>query len=88
MTISEIQTNQDVPAFQMLSEDLRRQAKAIGLGQLVINGIWRSVQDDKTRADINPATGEVIPNVAEGSVADLDDVVKAMRPSSKAPVDA
>src|SRR5882672_10968609 len=47
--------------------------------KLLIDGKWRDSVSGKTFATINPATEEVIAEVAEGDVADIDLAVKAAR---------
>src|SRR5215469_4694229 len=46
-------------------------------GQLLINGQW--VSSSKTFDTINPATGEILTQVAEASGADVDRAVEAAR---------
>ena len=46
---------------------------------LFINGKWQDSVSGKTFETINPATGKVICNVAEGDKADIDLAVKAAR---------
>jgi phenylacetaldehyde dehydrogenase len=46
---------------------------------LLIGGEWVSAASGKTFAVYNPATGEVIANVAEGDKEDIDRAVKAAR---------
>src|SRR3954469_2222565 len=46
---------------------------------LLINGKWQDSVSGKTFETINPATGEVICNVAEGDKADIDLAVAAAR---------
>lgn len=46
---------------------------------LLINGKWQDSVSGKTFETINPATGEVICQVAEGDKADIDLAVKAAR---------
>src|SRR5947209_15629243 len=46
---------------------------------LLINGKWRDSVSGKTFPTLNPATGEVICQVAEGDKADVDLAVKAAR---------
>jgi len=48
---------------------------AIKPGKLLINGEW--VETAKTFDTINPATGEVLTQVAEASAADVDRAVAA-----------
>ena len=45
--------------------------------KLLIDGQWRDSLSGKTFATINPATEEVIAQVAEGDAADIDLAVKA-----------
>ncbi len=47
--------------------------------QLLIDGQWRESTSGKTFDTINPATEEVIAEVAEGDAADIDAAVKAAR---------
>ncbi|WP_169976025.1 aldehyde dehydrogenase family protein [Tautonia rosea] len=47
--------------------------------KLLINGQWRDSLSGKTFETINPATEEVIAQVAEGDAADIDLAVKAAR---------
>src|SRR5712671_266226 len=46
---------------------------------LFIGGKWQDSASGKTFETLNPATGEVICNVAEGDKADIDLAVKAAR---------
>src|SRR5947199_7230858 len=46
---------------------------------LLIGGKWRDSVSGKTFPTVNPATGEVICQVAEGDKADVDLAVKAAR---------
>src|SRR3954466_10448510 len=46
---------------------------------LFIGGKWQVSESGKTFSTINPATGEVICQVAEGDKADIDRAVKAAR---------
>src|SRR5262245_4881057 len=46
---------------------------------LLIGGKWQDSASGKTFETLNPATGEVICNVAEGDKADIDLAVKAAR---------
>ncbi len=48
-------------------------------GKLLINGNWQSAASGKTFKSVNPATGEVIAEVAEGDAADIDLGVRASR---------
>ena len=45
--------------------------------KLLINGEWVDSQSGKTFDNINPATGDVIAQVAEGDAADIDLAAKA-----------
>ena len=47
--------------------------------KLLIDGKWRDSKSGKTFETINPATEEVIAQVAEGDAADIDLAVKAAR---------
>ncbi len=47
--------------------------------KMLIDGKWRDSQSGKTFETINPATEEVITQVAEGDAADIDLAVKAAR---------
>ena len=47
--------------------------------KMLIDGQWRDSSSGKTFATINPATEEVIAEVAEGDAADIDLAVKAAR---------
>ncbi len=47
--------------------------------QLLIDGEWRDAVSGKTFATVNPATEEIIAEVAEGDAADIDLAVKAAR---------
>jgi aldehyde dehydrogenase (NAD+) len=47
--------------------------------KMLIDGQWRASVSGKTFATINPATEEVITQVAEGDAADIDLAVKAAR---------
>ena len=52
---------------------------AVRKGQLLIDGEWRDSVTGKTFESVDPATGEVIGVVAEGSREDVDLAVKAAR---------
>src|SRR5260370_9682853 len=47
--------------------------------KLLINGKWVDAASGKTFATYNPATGEVLANVAAGDKEDIDRAVKAAR---------
>jgi len=57
----------------------RRKIAATHQTKMLIDGKWRDSQSGKTFATINPATEEVITQVAEGDAADIDLAVKAAR---------
>ena len=46
---------------------------------MLINGKWTESASGKTFPTYNPATGEVLANVAEGDREDIDRAVKAAR---------
>src|SRR5271169_3970103 len=48
-------------------------------GKLLINGKWVEAASGKTFPTYNPATGEVLANVAAGDKEDIDRAVKAAR---------
>jgi acyl-CoA reductase-like NAD-dependent aldehyde dehydrogenase len=50
-----------------------------GSKKLLIGGKWVDAESGKTFETVNPATGEVLAKVAEGSKADIDKAVKAAR---------
>src|SRR5690348_17858076 len=56
-------------------------AKSVPVRQtkMLIDGKWVDSQSGKTFETVNPATGDVIANVAEGDKADVDKAVKAAR---------
>src|ERR1700747_3365644 len=47
--------------------------------KMLINGKWVEAASGKTFASYNPATGEVLANVAAGDKEDIDRAVKAAR---------
>jgi aldehyde dehydrogenase (NAD+) len=57
----------------------RRKSEPTHQTKLLIGGRWRDSQSGKAFATINPATEEVIAEVAEGDAADIDLAVKAAR---------
>jgi len=57
----------------------RRQTKRSLQTKLLIDGQWRDSVSGKTFETVNPATEEVIAQVAEGDAADIDLAVKAAR---------
>lgn len=48
-------------------------------GKLLIGGKWEDAAGGRTRAIVNPATGETLTHVAEGDASDIDRAVKAAR---------
>src|ERR1700679_3281553 len=48
-------------------------------GKLLINGKWVEAASGKTFPTYNPATGEVLANIAAGDKEDIDRAVKAAR---------
>src|ERR1700734_691439 len=48
-------------------------------GKLLINGKWVEAASGKTFPTYNPATGEVLSNIAAGDKEDIDRAVKAAR---------
>jgi len=57
----------------------RRTTRRAFQTKMLIDGQWRDSSSGKTFATINPATEEVIAEVAEGDAADIDLAVKAAR---------
>ena len=57
----------------------------LGRKQLFINGGWRDAAGGKTMPVVNPATEEVIAEVASASAADLDEAVAAARAALDGP---
>ncbi|NQW05505.1 MAG: aldehyde dehydrogenase family protein [Acidobacteria bacterium] len=57
----------------------------LGRKQLLINGEWRDASDGKTQPVINPATEEVIAEVASATVQDVDVAVSAARAALDGP---
>src|SRR4051812_7216145 len=51
--------------------------------KMLIDGKWVDAQSGKTFETLNPSTGEVIANVAEGDKADVDRAAKAARKASE-----
>ncbi|HYF52535.1 MAG TPA: aldehyde dehydrogenase family protein [Planctomycetota bacterium] len=47
--------------------------------KLLIDGKWLAAASGKTFTSVNPATGDVLANVAEGDAADVESAVKAAR---------
>src|SRR5262249_48721086 len=61
----------------------RGQARPAFLGRqqknMLIGGQWLAAASGKTIESINPATGEVLAEVAEGDAEDIDRAVRAAR---------
>ena len=57
----------------------------LGRKQLLIGGAWRDAADGKVMPVINPATEEVIAEVASASKDDVDAAVSAARDALKGP---
>jgi phenylacetaldehyde dehydrogenase len=53
--------------------------------KMLINGKWIEAASGKTFPTYNPATGDVLANVAEGDKADIDAAVKAARAAFEGP---
>src|SRR5512138_789509 len=51
----------------------------IAPGKLLVGGQWLDASDGKTFETINPATGEVLTQIAAGTKADVDRAVAAAR---------
>src|SRR4051794_9393911 len=59
--------------------ETRRATRRAFQTKLLIDGKWRDSQSGKTFDTVNPATEEVIAQVAEGDAADIDLAVRAAR---------
>ena len=57
----------------------------LGRKQLLINGNWQDAADGATMPVINPATEEVIAEVAAASASDVDAAVAAARAALSGP---
>ena len=57
----------------------RQKPKKTHQTKMLIDGRWRDSHSGKTFATINPATEEVIAEIAEGDAADIELAVKAAR---------
>ncbi|MEI6244956.1 MAG: aldehyde dehydrogenase family protein, partial [Acidobacteriota bacterium] len=57
----------------------------LGKKQLLINGEWRDASTGKTMPVMNPATEEVIAEVASASVEDVDAAVASARAAFEGP---
>ena len=53
--------------------------------KMLINGKWVEAASGKTFPTYNPATGDVLANIAEGDQADIDAAVKAARAAFNGP---
>jgi phenylacetaldehyde dehydrogenase len=66
-------------ALKVVSEDYKASSFLSQKHKLLINGKWEDAASGKTFETYNPATGEVLANVAEGDREDIDRAVKAAR---------
>ncbi len=57
----------------------------LGRKQLLIDGEWRDASDGKTQPVVNPATEEVIAEVASATAEDVDAAVRAARAALEGP---
>ena len=57
----------------------RRATRRAFQTQMLIDGKWQDSRSGQTFATVNPATEEIVANVAEGDAADIDLAVKAAR---------
>jgi len=57
----------------------------LGRKQLLINGEWRDASNGKTQPVVNPATEEIIAEVASATPEDVDAAVKAARAALEGP---
>src|SRR5687767_15481978 len=57
----------------------------LGRKQLLINGEWRDASDGKTQPVVNPATEEIIAEVASATNDDVDAAVRAARAALDGP---
>ena len=64
------------------ASQVRAGSRPIPRGQLFIGGTWRDSESGKTFTTSNPATGEVIAEVAQGTAADAADAAQAAREAS------
>ncbi|MGH6835486.1 MAG: aldehyde dehydrogenase family protein [Candidatus Acidiferrales bacterium] len=48
-------------------------------GKLYINGSWKEARDGKTRSTINPCTEAEITQIAQATVADVDEAIQSAR---------
>ena len=66
---------------QIINEGLALAQRWIAAGpkQLLIDGKWVPARSDRTIQSINPATEEVLAEIAEGDAADVDAAVAAAR---------
>jgi len=57
----------------------------LGKKQLLINGEWRDASNGRTQPVVNPATEEVIAEVASATPQDVDAAVQAARAALAGP---
>ncbi len=65
--------------LKVVSEDYKASSFLSQKHKLLINGKWEDAASGKTFETYNPATGEVLANVAEGDREDIDRAVKSAR---------
>ena len=74
-------------AIALVPQTRKVQAPQVAYQRMLIDGRWVDSVSGKTFATVNPATGEVICEVAEGDKADVDRAVKAARQALGTPHD-
>jgi aldehyde dehydrogenase (NAD+) len=79
MSVAEILDTMDYGPAPESDKDARAWIKQHDRAGLYIDGAWRQPQDGRWFATSNPATGEVLAEVAEAGQADVDAAVKAAR---------
>jgi len=79
MSVAEILDTMDYGPAPESDKDARAWIKQHHRAGLYIDGVWRQPQEDRWFATSNPATGEVLAEVAQGGQADIDAAVKAAR---------
>ncbi|HVZ12836.1 MAG TPA: aldehyde dehydrogenase family protein, partial [Bauldia sp.] len=79
MSVAEILDTMDYGPAPESDKDARAWIRQHDRAGLYIDGAWRQPQEGKWFATSNPATGEVLAEVAQGSQADIDAAVKAAR---------
>src|SRR5438105_2852866 len=78
--IARVRAREDRPAMATATQPRRKAEAARSLQtKMLIDGQWRDSKGGRTFQTINPATEEVIAEVAEGDAADIDLAVKAAR---------